>query len=112
MEQENMELKQTIKQLKLRITDLMEQMEVNYLDEGIPTDPISDEIELTDLDSDAIHSIKTNNDVVSITYQSNSKKEYHYTCNDINAFKKDIQDIKSFGRYVNKCIKNGTLTPI
>ena len=108
-----MELKQTIKQLKLRITDLMEQIEVNCLDEGIPTDPISDEIELTDLDSDAIYSIKTNNDVVSITYRSNSKKEYYYKCNDINAFKVNIRypDMAfSYGRYVNKCIKNGTLT--
>ena len=118
MEQENMELKQTIKQLKSQITDMMmEQMEVNckhlniILDEGIPTDPISDEIELTDLDSEAIRSIKTTNDTVTINYNS-SKKEYHYTCNDIHTFKKDIHDIKSFGRYVNKCIKNGTLTPI
>ena len=30
--------------------------------------------------------------------------------NDIHTFKKDIHDIKSFGRYINESIKNGTLT--
>ena len=115
MEQENAELKQTIKQLKSQITVLMKQIRVNCLNEGIPADPVSDDIELTDLDSDAIYSIKTNNDVVSITYRSNSKKEYYYKCNDINAFKVNIRypDMAfSYGRYVNKCIKNVTLTPI
>ena len=121
MQKENIELKKINNELKLHIEGMMRQLEddcewINHIiEEGIPPMGIpNDDINLTDLDSEAIYSIKTTNDVVSITYQSNRNRVYKYTCSEIDNFKNDITDIeltiKSFGRYVHKCITEGTLS--
>jgi len=120
MQKENTELKKINNELKSHIEGMMRQLEddceyiKNIIEEGIPPMGIpNDDIDLTDLDSDAIYSIKTTNDVVSITYQSDRNRVYSYTCSDIDNFKNNITDIdypiKSFGRYVHKCITKGTL---
>ena len=129
MQKENTELKKINNELKSHIEGMMRQLEddceyiKNIIEEGIPPMGIpndNDDIDLTDLDSDAIYSIKTTNDVVSITYQSNRNRVYKYTCSEIANFKNDINSkndiksidypIKSFGRYVHKCITEGTLS--
>ena len=119
MQKENIELKKINNDLKSHIEGMMRQLEddceyiKNIIEEGIPPMGIpNDDINLTDLDSEAIYSIKTTNDVVSITYQSNRNRVYKYTCSEIDNFKNDVTDIaiKSFGRYVHKCITKGTLS--
>jgi len=139
MQKENIELKKINNELKSHIEGMMRQLEddceyiKNIIEEGIPPMGIpndNNDIDLTDLDSDAIYSIKTTSNVVmgaptgtgcvSITYQSNRNKVYKYTCSEIANFKNDINSkndiksidypIKSFGRYVHKCITEGTLS--
>ena len=106
MEQENAELKQIIIELKKQLTDMLLKINVNHtFNEGIPDDNIN----LINLNSNAIYSIKSSGNIVNIAYKSNHSREYSYTCSNIDTFKQDMQEIASYGKYVNQCIKNGIL---
>ena len=66
-------------------------------------------------ESSAIFSIKTKENSVFVTYNSNIDKEYEFICENIAKFDEKVSNTlkneESIGKLVNVSIKEGLITP-
>lgn len=68
-----------------------------------------------DVDSSAILSLKGDDTGVFVTFRGKNPKEYAYNCENIENFAKNVQEIlkdpeKSIGAYINRSIRDKTIT--
>ena len=71
-------------------------------------------VTLKEMSSSAISTIKCSDNGVIITYKSNTDKEYHYNCENVEEFAKNARKVvnnpeKSTGSWVNRQIKEKVL---
>lgn len=79
---------------------------------------------LTDIPSSSINTLDVDGDTNIVTIQwKSSNKYYFYRVEDVESFEKDVmnnipysndpeEDDKSLGRFINECIRNGTLNQL
>ena len=90
----------------------------------IVENPVKIEANYTDLDSNAIDSIRISENQVFITYSSNFEKEYAFNCSDLAEFNNNLCEVllshelpegennqrQSVGGFVHRQVKAGVLT--